>query len=108
MTSNVIDGMQITATEQLQAKNIGEHLLKHYPGHLWAVQVYQGLVIIKNLALSGNWGFVLHQDKMDNDGKDIVRSAGELLERYNLSRGRLIENQIGDLKRNYKGEIIRV
>ena len=106
--ANPIDEMQITATEQLQAKNIAEHLTKHYPGHLWAIQVYQGLVIIKNLALSGDWGFVLHQNKMDNDGVDIVRAAGELLERYNLSRGRLIENQINDLKQDYKGEIIRV
>lgn len=105
---NPIDEMKITATEQLQAKNIAEHLIKHYPGHLWSVQVYQGVVIIKNLALSGDWGFVLHQNKMDNDGREVIRAAGELLERYNLSRGRLIENQVNDLKQDFKGEIIRV
>lgn len=96
-----------TSTEYLQAKNIAEYLHKHYPGHLWAVMVEKGIITIKNLALSGQWGFILHQDKIDNDGRDIVRAAGELLERYNLHRGKLKENEFMDLKRNFKGEIIR-
>lgn len=95
------------ATEMLQSKNIAEYLHKHYPGHLWAVQVFEGIVTIKNLALSGSEGYILHQDKMDNDGKDVIRAGGEILERFRLNRGKVVENQFMDLKRNFKGEIIR-
>ena len=104
--TNPIDEMKITATEQLQAKNIAEHLTKHYPGHLWAVQVYQGIAIIRNVALSGQDAYVLHMDKIDNDGRDVIRAGGEILERFNLGRGHLIENQFRSLKRDYKGVII--
>lgn len=107
MTNDVISALDISATEQLQAANIAETLHKHYPGHMWAVNIYQNVVYIYNLALSGDHAYVIHQDKMDNDGKMIIKAGGEILERYNLNRSRIKENQFMDLKRNFKGEIIR-
>lgn len=64
------------------AKNVSEHLEKKYPGWLWAVHVMDGLVVVKSMRLSGNWGFVLHEDKIDNDYKAVTIAGGEILERF--------------------------
>jgi hypothetical protein len=64
------------------AKNVAEHLEKKYPGWLWAVNVMDGLVVVKCMRLSGNWGFVLHEEKIDNDYKAVTQAGGEILERF--------------------------
>lgn len=100
--------LDLSASGKLLAMEVGDTLNKHYPGHLWAVTVDEdgGVLVVKNLALSGNWGFVFHLNKLPN-GKSIrpavVRAGGELLERYNLSRGRLIRNEVLELKRDFRG-----
>jgi len=83
------------------AKNIGEHLTKKYPGHLWKVVVNQGVVFIHNLMLSGNWGFTIKQEHIDNDYIAITKAGGELLERYRISRGRLKEQEVLDMPRDF-------
>lgn len=75
------------------AKRLAEHLTKHYPGHLWAVNVdsHQGIATIQNMRLSGRWGFVLKLRDLayeDEIAREAMRAGGELLERYRLSRGR--------------------
>lgn len=83
------------------AKQTSELLQKHYPGHSWGVHVdsAQGVATIKNFRLSGNWGFVLHlsQFSASEYGKRVVMAAGELLERYNLSRGRFRQAEFDGL-----------
>ena len=59
--------LKFIAADHTLAKNVAEHLEKKYPGWLWAVHVMDGVVGVKSLRLSGNWGFVLHEDKIDND-----------------------------------------
>ena len=84
-----------------EAKRIHDKLTKHYPGHMWAVNVNQGVAFIKNLMLSGNWGFIIKLKDIDNDYKKVIQAGGEILERYNVSRGRLKEQEILNLDRDF-------
>ena len=89
-----------------RAKNTAEMLEKKYPGWLWAVHTMDGVVVVKSMRLSGNWGFVLHQDKIDNDYKAVMRAGGELLERFRMSRKKFNqEKYLSDLKMDYKGSL---
>lgn len=101
---------QIQINEQKIAHQIGETLNEHYPGHAWCVEVQllQGVASIRNLNLSGEWGFMLHLDKLlqDPTPKPIINAGGELLERYNISRGEFNDNEFEHRQRNLKGELI--
>jgi hypothetical protein len=74
------------------AKEIGEMLHTTYPGHLWAIEINGGCVVIKALNISSMWGMVIHQDKIMHDAaarkKKVLNFAGEFLERARLKRGR--------------------
>ena len=84
-----------------EAHRISDKLVQYYPGHLWAVTVNQGVAFIKNLLLSGNWGFVIKLKDIDNDYKAVIRAGGEVLERYNISRGKLVEQEILGVDRDF-------
>ncbi len=87
------------------AKNVAEKLEEKYPGWLWAVHVMDGVVGVKSMRLSGNWGFVLHADKIDNDYKVVVNAGGEILERYRQKRGKFNQTTYGDLEMDSKGRL---
>lgn len=84
-----------------EAKRIAEHLGRKYPGHLWSVCVNQGVAMIKNLVLSGSWGFIIRLKHIDNDYIAVTKAGGELLERYRLSRGRLKEDEVLNMNRDF-------
>lgn len=92
------------------AKNVAEVLDKHYPGHAWAVNadVMQGIVKVHNLNLSGEWGFILKMDALLNDPTErpIVNAGGELLERFNISRGEMKSHEIDSVQRDLRGAAI--
>lgn len=92
--------------DEVIAKNVAEHLHKHYPGHLWAVNVEGGVVNVHNLFLSGTWGFRIFISDIDVDYKVVTRAGGELLERYNVARKAMNPDEIAALKRNLRGEVI--
>lgn len=76
------------------AKEIAETLNAHYPGHLWAVTVRGGAVVIKDLYISSLYGVVLHTSNMQDAGvrsRKVIGAGGELLERANLRRGEYTE-----------------
>ena len=79
------------------AKNVAETLEKKYPGWFWAVNVMDGVVTVKSLRISGNWGFVIHADKIDNDYKMVVMAGGEILERFKQQRGKFNNTLYNDL-----------
>lgn len=72
--------------------HINQILHNHYPGWDWAVDIPpdQNVVKILNLTLDprGKVGMINHKNRLDPGLKTVVRAAGELLERYNMSRGR--------------------
>lgn len=77
------------ANEEILAKNAADMLNRHYPGHLWAVHVNteQGVLVIKNFAMSFRYGYILHLNKLDADLKKVLRAGGEYLERAKMKRG---------------------
>lgn len=79
-------------------KQIGDKLFAHYPGYQWAVSVVKGVVQVRNLNLSGKWGFVLLTKDIDPDLKVVMRAGGEILERYRLKRGAYNEDAYNSLK----------
>lgn len=79
------------AQDMTLAKEAAETLHEHYPGHLWAVNIAGGLMVIKNLYLSSLYGMVLHIRNITDAAirkKKIIRAGGEFLERANLRRGK--------------------
>lgn len=72
---------------------VGAVLWKHYPDWNWHVDVppRQNIVIVRNTNLSQTkpWGFVLHKSRLSSDLREIVWAGGEILERYNVHRGRM-------------------
>jgi hypothetical protein len=93
------------AADHAVAKNVAEHLEKKYPGWLWAVHAMDGVVTVKSMKLSGNWGFVLHEDKIDNDYRTVTMAGGEILERYRQHRSKFNEDRYMDLDMDYKGQL---
>jgi hypothetical protein len=77
--------------DMVMAKDVGDTLFEKYPGHLWAIEVRSGVVIVKCLNISSQWGFILkYKDVKDDAGfrkKEVIRAGGELLERAGLKRG---------------------
>lgn len=83
-----------TASELLDefklAKECAELLNNHYPGHLWAVNINTegGIAIVKNLAVSSLYGYVVHLKNLLDDPKRkrIIIAGGEILERAALAK----------------------
>lgn len=99
MEGLLTDAPQIPANDLVMAKEMADALNTAYPGHLWAVNVdgEQGTASIRNMALSGNWGFLLHLPTIYSASefkKRVVMGGGELLERYRQRRGRVNPDHI--------------
>ena len=97
------------------ADNLRDNLLDRldmaYPSFngLWRVAVdpVGGIVQVTNLMLTGRWGFILKIASIDPEGRKVVMAAGELLERYRVSRARVVDlNDIAAMPRDRRGELI--
>jgi len=97
--------LNFISQEHTLAKNVAEHLEKKYPGWLWAVHVMDGVVGVKSMRLSGQWGFILHEDKIDNDYKAVTRAGGEILERYRQSTNGFNQTKYNDLVMDHRGQL---
>lgn len=90
-TLKTFDGHTYTSNDEILAKQAADMLNKHYPGHLWAVNVNSdekgGIMVIKNFSVSFRYGYTLHLTKLDVDMKKVMRAGGEILERAKMHRG---------------------
>lgn len=80
------------------AKAVADVLDRHYPGHLWKVNVdsMNGIATVLNMRLSGNWGFILKLTDTYSGSefeKRVMLAGGELLERYRLHTGAFRQSQ---------------
>lgn len=82
------DEARLAQQEMALAGRAANLLDQTYPGHLWTAEVTGGVLVIRNLALTGDWGFVLHPHKHLDLDHSIRYSGGELLERFNIARDR--------------------
>lgn len=110
MNELVTENPELAANDLVMAKQMAETLHSHYPGHAWAVTCdgATGIATVRNLALSGNWGFTLKLTTTYSASefrRRIVMAGGELLERYRLTRGRFNEDAYRGLARNFAGNL---
>lgn len=91
-----------TKAQESDADKVMAILCTAYPGHPWAVSVYQGVIFIRHLQLGNltnkqygmniKWGDVNHDAAVLK--KKVILYAGEWLERAGLKRGRENGDQI--------------
>lgn len=89
-------------------KHLGAAIFKAYPSRRWYVEVKNSgqSAIIKIPELSMEWGSYCHMDgNLENNTRKAVKFAGELLERFNLTRGSSDNSDLMSLPRNYKGVV---
>lgn len=101
-------GPQVTILDYNTAKDMAEALHTAYPGHLWAVtcEGEKGIATVRNLALVGDWGFVLKLKDMYTASdwkKKVVAAGGEILERFKLSRGSANQDHISGMELDFTG-----
>ena len=101
--------VQTCANDMILAKEIADTLTQHYGGWAWAVHVdgKNGVASIRNVQLSGTWGYVLKLVNMYSASdfrKDVVRAGGEILERFGVIRGAFNEGKYLQLRCNFAGD----
>lgn len=71
-----------------------------------AIDTNGGIIQVRNLLISGKMGFVMKITAVDPEMKNVVRHAGELFERYRISRGRGVDvvDVVNNLERSRLGE----
>jgi len=92
------DGInKVETMDMMLATRISSALVKHYPGHYWAVNVNSdgGVVDIKALNISLSYGFRLMLKDVQNDPtyKLAIMGAGEILERAHMRVGGRRDNE---------------
>lgn len=102
--------MPISGAGDTLARNLIARLDSTYPAFAgaWRVIVNEqgGTIEITNMMLSGKMGVLLHIAKIDPEGRKVVRAAGELLERYRVSRSKAIDIRDMMVRRNPIGELV--
>jgi hypothetical protein len=87
-----VEGHASELDDILLAKRAHDTLAKHYPNHMWGVNVdsEQGVLTVKAFNISGRYGFMLKLSTVyrDPDLRCIIRGGGEILERAGMIRGR--------------------
>lgn len=85
-----------------EAHAIIEALDCAYPGHPWAVRVYEGGFFIRHLDFPSNWGMNCRNPtkfySASSLKREVIRMAGEWLERANLKRGKWDETPVKKLE----------
>jgi hypothetical protein len=99
-------GMAKEATITSLVKNVADTLDKHYPGHLWAVGPSNdySMLAIWNENLSTRYGMWVRVNDIDPEYRNIMRWAGELLERAKVSRGAMNVDEMNNIQRDSRGE----
>jgi hypothetical protein len=104
---DVEEGISHPLDEQI-CSIVGQVLCQHYTGHAWRVDAdhQKGFIDIRNLSLSGDCGFRLKMSghvTASELTKLAVRAGGEILERFNVSRGTINHEEIASLPENEFG-----
>ena len=103
-----VGDMKEAAHNDSVCRHLGAAIVKAYPGRQWLVEVLdKGYVCyIKIPTISMEFGTVVILKKaLRSDTINCVRAAGEVLERFNLTRGRTDNIDIFNLPSNFKGVI---
>ena len=75
-----------------------------YPGYIWQAGMNQDLVYIQCMSLNKQLGYRLPLKCFDVEGKVLMRIGGEILERFNMRRGKADQNAKRSLVRDIRGD----
>jgi hypothetical protein len=117
MTAQTVMGRKCPPNVQILANNILTALDKAYPSFTdenhntsWNLKIdtHGGTIQLTNMLISEKMGIQLPINWLDPGMRVIVKHAGELLERYCVSRDKNIDlvSEISQIKRNPIGEAI--
>lgn len=108
-----LSGVNLSGASDTLARNLLARLNAAYPAFdgCWKITVNEagGIIEVTNVLLSSKWGFLMHINKIDVEGRKVVRAAGELLERYRVSRSNRVSGVLESLvaqPRDFRGEIV--
>ncbi|MFH1236653.1 MAG: hypothetical protein V1685_07045, partial [Parcubacteria group bacterium] len=86
-----------TKAQEDFAEEILTTLCDVYPGYPWAVRVYEGGFFIRHLGYPPGWGMNCKHPSFGHSSfalkRQIIRHAGEWLERAKLKRGRANDDE---------------
>jgi hypothetical protein len=106
------ESVKAAKLEMWIAKKIGTALVSTYPSRQWGVRVdvRGGVMVILCPSVSNEKGYHLHLkgDTINTLEARSIRAAGEILERYGLSREKRVDEKDveGSLKFDFKDEAI--
>lgn len=107
-TDITLDDMKEAVHNDEVCRHFGNAITKAYPSRRWYVEVLDKgyLCYIKMPTISMEYGIAVKLNKtLRSDTIRCVRAAGELLERFNLTRGIADNSDVLELPSNYKGVI---
>lgn len=98
-----------SASLRILIHNVMLRLMKSFPGYEWLVNADDeaGLINIYLPEMGGNNAYTLHIPKLDKNMKKVIRAGGEILERHNLKRTKMSEDDMAILERDFKGTAIQ-
>ena len=95
---------------QALENRMGELLSRKYPSRQWYLDanVGGGVLDIRAIDISMKYGMVIHMTHTAMEMEQrVLKAAGELLERFALSRNKNANNEDSDsLKRRIDGEVV--
>jgi hypothetical protein len=110
----IVTGVTLDEADQLAAdvslaKDLGDAVAQKYPGYRWYVNanIKQGIADVRCGNLHGGYGFTLKLTTSYSASQlkaDALRLAGELLERFNVSRRGANDTELRTLKRDARGQ----
>lgn len=110
----VLDPSKLNVSGSLEniTKRAGAALEQKYSGWWWLLNPDEvaGVMYIYSLRLSGEWGFVIKiKDFQESPAQQAIMAGGEILERYNIRRGKykrsLLRHKLKDLRGNFIPDI---
>ena len=93
-----------TLSEAMLMRDVLAVLDRHYPKHIWSVDVSGGVVSVKAPGLNGVMGFAIRQDRVTP--KKIMLAGGEILERFRQKRGKADRDHYRAIPRTIRGDAV--
>lgn len=105
------DNTRLDEMEMWMAKRIGEHMTRVYPQRHWEVGVdlRGGMAVLKcpDLSLTHGYHLEIRRRTLHDLVELFAKAGGEILERHNVTRGRLRDRGIfDDMPVTLRGDVI--
>lgn len=106
-----LDDVKQAKMESWIAKRVGTRLMETYPNRQWGVgvDISGGMIYVMcpSLSLTKAYYISMSGRTVHDLGIEAVRAAGEILERYNVSRSRVFNpDHLETLERDLRDEVV--